>query len=131
MVSSIMAEIGSGELIDKITILQIKSARIHDTDKLKNVTHELSVLNATRDRHLRGIGGLDALAGRLKTLNETLWDIEDDIRFCEEKKDFGPKFVALARSVYVTNDKRAAVKREINILTGATIIEEKSYAGFK
>lgn len=130
MTQSIMTEIGSGELIDKITILEIKSERITDLDKLKNVTHELSVLTATRDAHLSGLDGLDELAEQLKTINESLWEIEDDIRACEVEKNFRQKFIDLARAVYITNDKRAAVKKEINILTGATIVEEKSYTDF-
>lgn len=130
MTQSIMTEIGSGELIDKITILEIKSERIADVEKLKNVTHELSVLSATRDTHLSGVDGLGELAQQLKTINEALWKIEDDIRACEAEKDFAQKFIDLARAVYITNDKRAAVKKEINLLTGATIIEEKSYTDF-
>lgn len=130
MTQSIMTEIGSGELIDKITILEIKSERIADAEKLKNVTYELSVLSDTRDTHLSGVNGLGELAQQLKTINETLWEIEDDIRVCEAEKDFGQKFIDLARAVYITNDKRAAVKKEINLLTGATIIEEKSYTDF-
>ena len=130
MTLSIVTEIGSGELIDKITILEIKSERIADLEKLKNVKRELSVLNATRDAHLRDIGGLTDLEKRLKAINEDLWEIEDDIRACEAQKDFGPKFIELARAVYITNDKRAAVKKEINLLTGANIIEEKSYTDF-
>ena len=130
MTQSIMTEIGSGELIDKITILEIKSDRIADVDKLKNVKRELSVLSATRDAHLSGIDGLGDLATQLKAINEALWEIEDDIRACEAQTDFGQKFIDLARAVYITNDKRAAVKKEINLLTGATIIEEKSYTDF-
>ena len=127
MPPSIMTEIGSGELIDKITILEIKSDRIADAEKLKNVKHELSVLKGTRDAHLSSIKGLSDLAKQLKAINEKLWEIEDDIRACEAQNDFGQKFIDLARAVYVTNDKRAALKKEINLLTGATIIEEKSY----
>lgn len=126
----IMTEIGSGELIDKITILEIKSDRISDLEKLKNVAHELSVLSATRDAHLSGIDGLGDLTKQLKAINEALWEIEDDIRACEAKKDFGQEFIDLARAVYITNDKRAAIKKQINLLTGATIIEEKSYKDF-
>lgn len=130
MSQAIMTEIGSGELIDKITILEIKSERILDQDKLKNVNHELAVLSATRDAHLKNSAELEDLAAKLKAVNEALWEIEDDIRACEANKDFGPKFIELARAVYITNDKRAAFKKEINLLTGATIIEEKSYTDF-
>lgn len=130
MTQAIMTEIGSGELIDKITILEIKSERISDAAKLQNVRHELSVLSTTRDAHLGDVDGLDALAAQLKEINEALWVIEDDIRACEAEKDFGQKFIDLARAVYITNDKRAAVKKEINLMTGATIVEEKSYTEF-
>lgn len=130
MTQAIMTEIGSGELIDKITILEIKSERMSDAAKLQNVRHELSVLSATRDAHLGDVDGLEGLAAQLKEINVALWVIEDDIRACEAEKDFGQKFIDLARAVYITNDKRAAVKKEINLLTGATIVEEKSYTEF-
>jgi len=126
----IMVEIGSGELIDKITILQIKSERMSDAAKLANVRLELSELSAARDDNLPASDELEALSAQLKTINEALWVIEDEIRACEAEKDFGEKFIALARAVYVTNDQRAAVKKQINLLTGAKIIEEKSYTEF-
>jgi hypothetical protein len=118
-----------GELIDKITILEIKSERIADPAKLRNVTHELTLL-----RRLRGESGfhgceLDALGAKLKAANLALWEIEDEIRLCEQCGDFGERFIALARSVYKTNDERAALKRGINLLCGSAIVEEKSYAG--
>ena len=127
----ILVEIGSGELIDKITILQIKSERMSDAAKLANVRLELTELSAARDANLPASDELEALSARLKGINEALWVIEDDIRACEAEKDFGEKFIALARSVYVTNDQRAAVKKQINLLTGAKIIEEKSYTEFE
>ena len=126
----VMVEVGSGELVDKITILEIKSERISDQAKLKNVRHELDVLSQVRDTNLGDLTGLAELTQELKQINEALWEIEDDIRACEAEKDFGEKFIALARAVYVTNDKRADVKKQINLLTGATIIEEKSYTDF-
>jgi hypothetical protein len=127
----ILVEIGSGELIDKITILQIKSERMSDAAKLANVRLELSELSAARDASLPASDELEALSAQLKGINEALWVIEDDIRACEAEKDFGEKFIALARAVYVTNDRRAAVKKQINLLTGAKIIEEKSYTEFE
>ncbi|PCJ69662.1 MAG: hypothetical protein COA62_09095 [Rhodobiaceae bacterium] len=127
----ILIEVGSGELIDKITILTIKSERMTDAGKLKNVRYELDVLSAGRDANLEDSGELQKLTVALKEVNEALWEIEDDIRQCERDKDFGEKFVALARAVYVTNDKRAALKKDINLLTGAQVIEEKSYTEFK
>lgn len=130
LTQSILTEIGAGELIDKITILEIKSNRITDPEKLKNINHELSILTATRDRHLANVNGVNDLAEQLKIINENLWDIEDNIRACEARKEYGQIFIELARSVYITNDKRAALKKKINLLTGANIIEEKSYTEF-
>ena len=127
----ILIEVGSGELIDKITILTIKSERMTDAGKLKNVRYELDVLSAGRDANLEDSAELQKLTTALKQVNEALWEIEDDIRQCEQDKDFGEKFVTLARAVYVTNDKRAALKKDINLLTGAQVIEEKSYTEFK
>ena len=118
-----------GELIDKITILEIKSERISDAAKLANVNRELGLLRRLRvDAALAGVD-LDALAKCLKQTNLDLWKIEDDIRNCEQRADFGPAFVALARAVYKTNDRRAALKRDINLLFDSAIVEEKSYQG--
>lgn len=130
MSNVINIEVGTGELIDKITILEIKSDRIQDPDKLSNVRHELSTLTATRDASLRSSEQLDRLTGELKAVNETLWEIEDDIRACEAEKDFSDRFIELARAVYKTNDRRADLKKQINLLTGSTVIEEKSYTSF-
>ncbi len=127
----ILIEVGPGELIDKITILVIKSERMSDPAKLKNVRHELQVLDAARRAHIPASAGLARLEAALKGVNEALWVIEDDIRQCEADKDFGPKFVELARAVYKQNDRRAALKKDINLLTGSAIIEEKSYTEFQ
>ena len=126
----ILVEVAPGELIDKITILQIKTERIDNADKVKNVRIELEVLETARDTVIPSSAELDRLTAELKSVNEALWEIEDDIRDCERVKDFGPKFIELARSVYRTNDRRAAAKREINELLGSKIIEEKSYADY-
>jgi hypothetical protein len=126
-VKSLKVEIAPGELIDKITILEIKSERMDDPAKLENVRRELEILSATRDTKLTASGGLDELAAKLKNVNEKLWVIEDDIRDCEAAGDFGETFIGLARAVYQTNDERARLKREINVLLGSEIIEEKSY----
>ena len=126
----ILIEVGPGELIDKITILVIKSERMSDEAKLKNVRHELEVLTAARKAHIPDSAELTRLEADLKAVNEALWVIEDDIRQCEADKDFGQTFIDLARSVYKQNDRRAALKKEINLLTGSTIIEEKSYTEF-
>ncbi len=119
-----------GELLDKISILQIKQARIEDTTKRENVSRELYALQAVRDRAVPRAEGLDALCERLRTVNEALWDIEDDIREKERRQEFDAEFIRLARSVYRTNDQRAALKRELNALTGSTLVEEKSYADY-
>ena len=119
-----------GELIDKITILQIKAARFADPEQLRNVGRELGLLTRVRDRHLAPTAELADLTAALKAVNETLWQVEDDIRDCERAGDFGPRFIALARSVYTTNDRRAAIKRQINALFGSALVEEKSYARY-
>jgi len=129
----IEAPISLGELIDKITILEIKSGNITDAEKLKNVRHELNVLDAKVATLLDADGQarLAPLKQVLRDINQTLWVIEDDIRDCEFVKDFGPKFIELARSVYVTNDKRANAKKEINLAFGSELIEEKSYKDYQ
>ncbi|MCK5779278.1 MAG: hypothetical protein KAH11_10845 [Rhodospirillales bacterium] len=130
MSNNITVEIAPGELIDKITILEIKLERIADAAKLANVRHEWDVLTQARDAHTEASEALTELTGQLKKINETLWEIEDDIRDCERAKDFGETFIELARAVYHTNDERARVKREINELLGSALVEEKSYAAY-
>ncbi|MEE8506438.1 MAG: DUF6165 family protein [Kiloniellales bacterium] len=127
---TVSVEISPGELIDKITVLEIKAARIGDAKKLANVRHELDLLTVIRAKNLSESAALTALETGLKHTNEALWQIEDDIRDCERAKDFGPRFVELARSVYRTNDRRAQLKREIGELLGAGIVEEKSYSDY-
>lgn len=124
---TIKVEVGEGELIDKITILEVKLARISDPAKLRNVQHEYDVLEATANAEIPPSPALAALRAELKAINEELWVIEDDIRICEKRSDFGEEFIRLARAVYFTNDRRATVKRRINDLLGASIVEEKSY----
>ena len=119
-----------GELIDKITILEIKFEKILDVSKRMNVGRELEALSISLEQNIIISTDLAALKLNLKKVNEVLWDIEDDIRSCERKSDFGPIFVKLARSVYFQNDRRAALKKEINVLLGSDIIEEKSYAKY-
>ena len=123
-------EVSPGELLDKITILEIKSERVADVEKLANIRHEQKLYRDTFEGRLRITDELSALLQELKTVNEALWDIEDEIRACEARQDFGSRFIELARSVYRTNDRRAAIKRRINILCGASIIEEKSYTQY-
>jgi len=127
----VTVEIAPGELIDKITILEIKSARLAEADKLANVRRELAALVAVRERAVPPSDELARLTAELKAANEALWDIEDEIRRCEGGQDFGPRFIELARSVYRTNDRRAGLKRRINQLLGARFLEEKSYAKYE
>jgi tetratricopeptide (TPR) repeat protein len=122
--------VAPGELIDKITILEIKTERIRDSLKLANVRAELAELTAARARGLPDSAELARLTSELKTVNEALWQIEDAIRECERAQDFGPHFIQLARSVYQCNDRRAALKRQINERLGSRLIEEKSYAAY-
>jgi post-segregation antitoxin (ccd killing protein) len=128
--TSISVEVSPGELIDKITILEIKLERIEDADKLANVKLDWETLSVARDAAIEPSGELERLSAELKQANERLWRIEDGIRDCERNKDFGDAFVELARGVYKTNDKRAALKREINELLGSSLTEEKSYASY-
>ena len=126
-ISSVKVDIAPAELIDKITILSIKSERIDDVEKRKNVQSELDILTATRDQVIQPSASLNDLTLTLKDVNERLWVIEDDIRRCEATEEFGSQFIELARAVYRQNDERARLKREINSLLGSKIIEEKSY----
>ncbi len=121
-------EVSDGELVDKMVILQIKKERIDDPERVANVVKELDLLEAC----VREISPPppDGLIGELKTLNEALWEIEDDIRLKEARDEFDDEFVQLARSVYITNDKRAEAKRKINLFTKSELIEEKSYGEY-
>jgi len=127
MTKPVMIEIAPGELIDKITILRIKDERIADPARRANVRVELETLAEVRAAALPEDPELDRLEADLKAVNEALWEIEDDIRDCERAADFGPRFVELARAVYKTNDRRADLKRAINLHLGSRLIEEKSY----
>ncbi len=126
----ILVEVAAGELLDKITILQIKSERIADAAKLANVRAELATLEAARRRALRHSDEVDGVLAELKAVNEELWEVEDELRACEAAGDFGPRFVELARSVYRHNDRRAELKRRLNDLTGSRLREEKSYVTY-
>ena len=116
-----------GEVLDKITILQIKLAHISDARKRTNIQTELDALLPLVDGGSFASSQMQALTAKLKLVNEELWIIEDDIREKEAAKNFDNEFVQLARAVYVTNDKRAAIKKQINLATGSALIEEKSY----
>ena len=122
-------EVSNGEVLDKYSILQIKSERITDHTALKNVQRELESLQPAVDniRSQEASGALSTLQDQLFEVNTQLWEVEDVLRGLEKSQDFGPSFVAVARSVYRLNDRRAAVKKEINLLTGSAMVEEKSY----
>ena len=130
LTGTVKVDISAGELIDKLTILQIKAERIGDPSKLNNVQIALRHFSEIRDNALSPSDKLTRLEKRLKALNEKLWDIEDEIRNCEVAKDFGPRFIELARSIYQTNDKRANVKKQIDELFGSTLTDEKSYTDY-
>lgn len=127
MIGSVTIEVSPGELIDKIAILEIKAERIADGGKRAHVLAELEALRSARAAQVALHPRLDRLSAALRQINETLWDIEDALRDCERNGDFGPRFVELARSVYHTNDRRADVKREINLVLDSRLVEEKSY----
>jgi TPR repeat/Family of unknown function (DUF6165)/Tetratricopeptide repeat len=127
----ISIHVAAGELIDKITILEIKADRIDDADKLRHVWQELEMLRKVRDGVLEASPQLTELTSQLKSINLALWQIEDAIRLCERNKEFGSQFIELARSVYHQNDQRFQVKRQINELVGSSFVEEKSYAAYE
>ena len=127
---ALMVEISPGELIDKITVLEIKLERIKDAAKRENVKIEHDLLRGIHDKNVASNETLAHLTAQLREINGRLWLIEDEIRDMERAKDFGPAFVALARSVYRTNDERAAVKRLINDQMNSHLVEEKSYTAY-
>jgi hypothetical protein len=128
MLQAIKVPVAAGELIDKITILEIKIVRFRDASKVANAQAELVLLRQCRSESLADIPALAAIEAHLKAVNERIWDLEEAIRTCDRQQDFGPNFVTTARSIYLANDERAALKREINLVTGSRLIEEKSYA---
>ena len=125
--NKIFAEISVGELLDKISILEIKQKNLKDTEKTKIVSKELESLNNTLKNDVNITDEIKSLYNDLKSINLKLWDIEDGKRDCERNKDFGEKFIELARSVYIENDNRAKIKNKINQLSGSNISEVKSY----
>lgn len=127
MADHILVPTAPGELIDKLTILRLKSERITDPAKRENVQIEQGVLLQTAQAHIPNTPELDRLWDDLYQVNASLWQIEDDIRDCEKAGNFGADFIRLARAVYITNDRRAEIKKQINLLLGSDLIEEKSY----
>tara|TARA_B110000014_G_C19915473_1_gene473688 strand:+ start:197 stop:592 length:396 start_codon:yes stop_codon:yes gene_type:complete len=130
MSDEINVPISPGELVDKITILEIKKEFIKDDNKLKNINHEYDLLMQIYSEQISKTKGVTELKNKLKEINLELWKIEDDIRDCEREKSFTDIFIELARSVYFTNDKRSQIKLEINLLMNSNLVEEKSYKDY-
>ena len=127
---NIHVPVSPGEVLDKITILEIKSERMSDAEKVANVRVELELLQETWASSVEEDSVIVDLHAQLKEINEALWEIEDDIRDKERAKEFDERFIELARSVYFTNDRRSQVKKDLNLHLGSEIIEEKSYQDY-
>jgi hypothetical protein len=127
--TELLAPVSFGEMADKVGILQIKRERIREPQKRASVEAQLAELGPLLFGRAAEVAGFAELFARLKAINERLWDIEDALRRHERQNDFGPEFVRLARAVYLTNDERAGVKRELDVLLGSRFVEEKSYGG--
>ena len=128
--NKIIVEVSIGELLDKISILEIKKEKIKDAEKLKFINNEHSILKNQLDENIKSDEKLNNLYQSLKVINSKLWVIEDDKRQCEREKDFGEKFIKLSRDVHFLNDDRAKIKLEINNHTGSTIKEIKEYTSY-
>ena len=128
--SKILTEISSGELLDKISILEIKLDKIKDPPLLNKVKKEYGILTETKSKNIKYSKEIDVIYKELKQVNEKLWNIEDDIRLCEKNTDFKDKFIQLAREVYLNNDKRSVLKSKINKLLGSDIEEVKQYTKY-
>ena len=128
--NKILSEISAGELMDKITILEIKKIKIPDAEKQAIIQRELNSLQGTYSKCINPSKELDEQIAKLKAINLKLWDIEEGKRECERQKDFSDKFIQLARSVYIENDNRAKIKAEINRITHSNIEEVKSYKAY-
>ena len=128
--NKILIEISIGELLDKISILEIKNEKIKDPKKLEYISYEYSILKKQLDDNVKIDDNLNKLFQTLKKINSKLWDIEDDKRQCEKEKNFGDKFIRLSRDVHFLNDDRAKIKLEINSYTGSKIKEVKEYRNY-
>jgi hypothetical protein len=129
-VAAVKMEVSPGEMVDRLTILELKIERIADPEKRRHVVREYEIMSRTFAAETDRSEELETLRAELKKVNTALWQIEDEIRDHERRHDFGPEFVALARSVYRNNDRRAAIKRQINEHLGSVLIEEKSYSPY-
>ena len=128
--NKILVEVSVGELLDKISILEIKQEKIKNAESLKFIKDEYNVLKAELDKNIKIDGNLKNLFNSLKKINSKLWVIEDDKRMCEKNKDFGEKFIKLSRDIHFLNDNRAKIKLEINNHTGSKIKEIKEYTSY-
>ena len=128
--NKIIVEVSIGELLDKISILEIKQEKIKDSEKLKFINNEHSILKDQLEKNIKSDDKLNNLFQSLKEINAKLWVIEDDKRQCEKDKDFGEKFIKLSRDVHFLNDDRAKIKLEINTHTGSSIREIKEYSSY-
>ena len=128
--NKIIVEVSIGELLDKISILEIKQEKIKDPEKLKFINNEYSILKDQLEKNVKSDEKMNSLYQSLKEINAKLWNIEDDKRQCEKDKDFGEKFIKLSRDVHFLNDDRAKIKLEINNHTGSTIKEIKEYTSY-
>ena len=126
----ILSEISAGELLDKISILEIKLEKVKDKTNLEEINKEYKILKEAQDSNIETTEKLKALFNDIKEINLNLWDIEDRLRICEKNKDFGQNFIKLARQVYLNNDKRSKIKSEINKILGSNIKEIKQYVNY-
>ena len=126
----ILTEISAGELLDKLSILEIKLNKIKDSNLLQEIKKEYNILNETKNKNINSLNEINFLYKCLKEINEKLWRIEDEIRLCEKTSDFKDKFIQLARDVYFTNDKRSKTKNKINKILGSNIKEVKQYTEY-
>ena len=126
----ILSEISAGELLDKISILEIKLEKIKNKANQEKINKEYKILKKVQNSSIEVTEKLKTLFKKIKEVNQNLWDIEDKLRFCEKNKDFGKNFIELARGVYFNNDKRAKIKSEINKLLGSNIKEVKQYVNY-
>ena len=128
--SKILTEISAGELLDKLSILEIKLNKIKNPALLQEIKKDYNIINEAKNKNINSSNEINALYTDLKKINEQLWEIEDKIRLCEKNSDFKDKFIQLARDVYLTNDKRSKIKLEINKILGSNIKEVKQYTQY-